>query len=124
VVIAVVRLLDVLDNQLGDGLEAVLTAHHARRLRRLGWGDVLPATDDEGFTPRRDRRTGNRAAVLIDGERALASMAAAIQAVRRHVHIAGWHSSPEFRLTREPGAPTLRDLLATEKVGVRIALRE
>jgi phosphatidylserine/phosphatidylglycerophosphate/cardiolipin synthase-like enzyme len=124
VVIAVVRLLDVLDNQLGDGLEAVLTAHHARRLRRLGWGDVLPATDDEGFTPRRDRRTGNRAAVLVDGEKALASMAAAIQAARRHVHIAGWHSSPEFRLTREPGAPTLRDLLATtaERAAVRLLL--
>ena len=31
--------LDVLDARLGDGLEHVLCSHHARRLRRLGWGD-------------------------------------------------------------------------------------
>jgi phosphatidylserine/phosphatidylglycerophosphate/cardiolipin synthase-like enzyme len=119
-----VRLFDVLDNRLGDGLEAVLTAHHARRLRRLGWGEVLPATDDEVLTPRRPRREGNRAEVLIDGEKALAAMAAAIAGARRHVHIAGWHSSPGFRLTREPDAPTLRDLLAAtaERAAVRLLL--
>jgi phosphatidylserine/phosphatidylglycerophosphate/cardiolipin synthase-like enzyme len=119
-----VRLLDVLDNQLGDGLEAALRSHHTHRLRRLGWGEVLPATDDGRYVPNRPLRKGNRATVLIDGEKALASMASAIQSTRRQVHIAGWHSSPEFRLTREPDAPTLRELLATtaERVPVRLLL--
>ncbi|MCA1835705.1 MAG: phospholipase D-like domain-containing protein, partial [Actinobacteria bacterium] len=40
------------------------------------------------------------------------------------VHIANWHASPGFRLTREPGAPTLRELLAAtaRRVPVRLLL--
>ena len=118
------RLLDVLDNRLGDRVEAALRTHHTRRLRRLGWGEVLPATDDGRFAPNRPQRLGNRAEVLIDGEKALASMVAAITGARRQVHIAGWHSTPNFRPTREPGAPTLRALLAAtaERVPVRLLL--
>jgi phosphatidylserine/phosphatidylglycerophosphate/cardiolipin synthase-like enzyme len=40
------------------------------------------------------------------------------------VHIASWHASPDFRLIREPAAPTLRDLLAevARRVPVRVLL--
>jgi phosphatidylserine/phosphatidylglycerophosphate/cardiolipin synthase-like enzyme len=118
------RILDVLDEQLGDRLEHLLCAHHTRRLRRLGWGDVLESTDEGRFSPRRPIREGNLVKVLIDGKEALPAMAAAIEGARSHVHIAGWHSSPEFRLTREPDSPTLRDLLAktAERVPVRLLL--
>ncbi|HEU5353892.1 MAG TPA: phospholipase D family protein [Actinocrinis sp.] len=48
----------------------------------------------------------------IDGDDALAAIAEAIAEAKSFVHIAGWFASPDFRLTREPGAPKLRDLLA------------
>ena len=117
--------LDFLDGRLGDGLESVLRAHHRRRLRRLGWGDVLPAgLDDNLFAAERPVRQGNSIEVLIDGEAALPAMATAIAGARSHVHIAGWHASPDFRLIREPAAPTLRDLLAevARRVPVRVLL--
>jgi phosphatidylserine/phosphatidylglycerophosphate/cardiolipin synthase-like enzyme len=118
------RILDVLDERLGDRLENVLCRHHTRRLRRLGWGDALESAGEGRFSPRRPVREGNRVEVLIDGNEALPAMAAAIEGAKSHVHIAGWHSSPEFRLTREPGAPTLRELLAetARRVPVRLLL--
>ncbi|QFZ17054.1 phospholipase D-like domain-containing protein [Saccharothrix syringae] len=116
-------LLDVLDARLGDGLESLLCAHHARRLRRLGWGGVF-AGDGGWWSPRRPVREGNRVEVLVDGHEVLPAIAEAISSARRSVHLAGWCASPDFRLTREPGAPTLRELLASaaERVPVRVLL--
>ena len=115
-------LLDALDERLGDGLEHLLCTHHARRLRKLGWS--LGADDTGWFSPRVPVRHGNRMRVLVDGSEALAVIAEAIEHARSHVHIASWHASPDFRLTREPGAPALRELLATvaDRVPVRLLL--
>ncbi|WP_245805073.1 phospholipase D-like domain-containing protein [Amycolatopsis australiensis] len=110
--------LDKADERLGDALERLLCGHHRRRLRRLGWGDVLrPGGAGDRLGGRAAVRDGNRVEVLIDGEESLPSIADAIRHARSHVHIANWHASADFRLTREPGAPTLRDLLA--EVGAR-----
>ncbi|HEV2779980.1 MAG TPA: phospholipase D family protein [Actinophytocola sp.] len=116
-------LVDWLDERLGDRLEGLLSEHHARRLRRLGWGSVLDG-DRGGFAARAPVRDGNRIDVLIDGEEALPAMRAAIEGATSSVHIANWHASPDFRLTREPGAPTLRELLtaAARRVPVRVLL--
>jgi phosphatidylserine/phosphatidylglycerophosphate/cardiolipin synthase-like enzyme len=118
------RFVDVVDERLGDGLERVLCSHHRRRLRRLGWDSVLESEDEGGFSPRAVVRDGNRVDVLIDGEEAFPSMRAAIEGARSSVHIANWHGSPGFKLTREPGAPTLRDLLTAtaRRVPVRVLL--
>jgi phosphatidylserine/phosphatidylglycerophosphate/cardiolipin synthase-like enzyme len=118
-------LLDKVDERLGDGLEQVLCAHHERRLRRLGWGDVLEPTGvADRFGGRAEVRHGNKVEVLVDGEEALPAIQDAIRGARSHVHIANWHASPDFRLTREPGSPTLRDLLAAtaQRVDVRLLL--
>jgi phosphatidylserine/phosphatidylglycerophosphate/cardiolipin synthase-like enzyme len=117
-------LLDRIDDRLGDGLERVLCGHHARRLRRLGWGDVLDEPATGWFSPRAPVREGCRVKVLIDGEQALPEMVEAIKGARSYVHLAGWHSSPDFRPTRGPGAQTLRELLAeaAERVPVRVLL--
>ena len=64
---------------------------------------------------------GNSVDVLVDGTSALAEMEAAIRGAQRSVHIAGWHASPEFELTRGPGALPLRDLLA--EVAARLPVR-
>ncbi len=118
-------ILDGLDRVLGDRLERWVSAHHHRRLRRLGWSQVLEPAETSGWasgdTP---PRAGNTARVHIDGASALPAIAAAVQAARRHVHIANWHASPQFRLTREPDAPPLRQLLddVAERVPVRLLM--
>ncbi|GAB2985708.1 phospholipase [Amycolatopsis acidiphila] len=118
--------MDKLDEQVGNGLENVLCARHQRRLHRLGWGEVLePDGAGDRFGGRAEVRRGNRVEVLVDGEEALPAIQAAIRNATSHVHIANWHASPDFRLTREPGAPTLRELLATTAdrgVDVRLLL--
>lgn len=118
--------LEKADWWLGDGLERIVSAHHARRLRRLGWQHIMqPQTAaDATATAGRPVRDGNLVQVLIDGDAALSAMAEAIAGARRYVHIAAWHASPNFRLTREPGAPALRELLGSvaERVPVRILL--
>ncbi len=116
-------ILDKVDERVGDGLEHLLCAHHERRLRRLGWGEVLEPSADR-FAGRAPVRPGNQVEVLVDGEEALPAIEAAIRGARSHVHIANWHASPDFRLTREPDALTLRDLLAAtaQRVDVRLLL--
>jgi len=116
-------ILDPVDRRLGDGVDRLVCMHHHRRLRRLGWAHALNGAHEDGREgyPARD---GNRVRVLVDGEEALAAMVAAIAGARSHVHIAGWFASPDFRPTREPGAPTLRELLAdvAERIPVRVLL--
>lgn len=114
-----------LDDRIGDGLEAVIRRHHRRRLRRLGWADVLaPRVGDDWWSSRVERRAGNSVQVLIDGAAALPEMERAIRGAQSSVHIANWHASPDFALSRETGAPTLRDLLAetAARIPVRLLL--
>src|SRR4051794_6254580 len=115
-----------LDDRLGDGIEAVLRWRHRRRLRRLGWADALePSNADDISAPHgTPTRDGNAVDVLIDGAEALPSIEEAILAARRSVHIACWHASPDFRMTRGPQARPLRDVLAeaATRVPVRLLL--
>lgn len=117
--------LDWLDSRLGAGLEAAVTAEHRWRLRRHGHGDLLrpPAVGaPPGWVDGVPVRSGNRVEVLVDGDEALGRMQDAIEGARSHVHIAGWHSSPDFLL--RPGGPQLRDLLAqkAERIPVRLLM--
>jgi phosphatidylserine/phosphatidylglycerophosphate/cardiolipin synthase-like enzyme len=108
------------DSALGSGLERLVTAHHRRRLRRIGWLHALDAPPGgwaEGDAP---PRPGNELAVVVDGREALPQVADEIERARSHVWLAGWHFSPNFRLRGE--GPTLRELLAeaAERVEVRV----
>ncbi len=69
-------------------------------------------------------RDGCELEVLIDGAQALPRIADAIAAARHYVHVAGWHASPEFGLTRDEDALPLRELLAAvaERADVRVLL--
>jgi phosphatidylserine/phosphatidylglycerophosphate/cardiolipin synthase-like enzyme len=62
--------------------------------------------------------------VLIDGERACGAIARALAGAQSHVHIAGWHLSPGFELTRDGDVSPLREILAAlaEHVEVRVLL--
>jgi len=115
--------LDDVDRRLGDRVDRFVCAHHVRRLRRLGWSAALSAGPGEG-REERPAREGNSVEVLVDGEEALGAMIEAIVGARSYVHIAGWFASPDFRPIREPGAPTLAEILTevAERVPVRILL--
>ncbi len=109
------------DAVVGQQLERQLIAHHDRRLRRLGHERALAAPAGGWATTGPPPRQGNRVAVLVDGAEALAEIAAAIEAARSSVWLAGWFFSPGFRLRAEQ-TETLRQLLAktAERVEVRL----
>jgi phosphatidylserine/phosphatidylglycerophosphate/cardiolipin synthase-like enzyme len=112
-----------LDMRLGDSIERLTRAHHRRRLTRLGWGGALDPPDDGLWCAGDPRpRTGNSIEVLVDGAQALPRIAAELGRAGSHVHIAGWHVEPGFRLGHEPDAPTVRGLLAdlAERLPVRV----
>jgi phosphatidylserine/phosphatidylglycerophosphate/cardiolipin synthase-like enzyme len=119
-------LIDRLDNGIGQGLEAAIGAHHRRRLRRAGRLGQLHPPHDGTLWARGDPppRPGGELEILVDGASALPRIAEAIAAARSHVHIAGWHITPGFGLTRDEHARSLRDLLGerAEAVDVRVLL--
>ena len=67
-------------------------------------------------------RSGNAVEVLIDGVQALPAIADELSRARSHVHLTGWHFSPDFALAREGELVILRNLLAelAERVDVRV----
>jgi phosphatidylserine/phosphatidylglycerophosphate/cardiolipin synthase-like enzyme len=119
-------MLERVDDGVGHLLEQTIRAHHRRRLTRLGHRSVLAAESGSGFwVPQAPApRPGNDVAVLIDGQTALDAMADAMTRARSHIHVAGWHLSPDFRLRRGGGGPTLTRLLAelAERMPVRVLL--
>jgi phosphatidylserine/phosphatidylglycerophosphate/cardiolipin synthase-like enzyme len=115
-----------IDARLGAGIERAVEAHHRRRLGRIGQGSRLDPPPSASLWAAGDPpvRAGCDLEVLIDGAEALPRIAAAIAGARRSVHIAGWHITPGFGLTRDGSAQALRDLLAqtAERVPVRVLL--
>jgi phosphatidylserine/phosphatidylglycerophosphate/cardiolipin synthase-like enzyme len=113
--------LNRLDDLVGDALERAIRAHHARRLRRHGSARAVdPVADGWASTAAFAPRSGCVVEPFVDGCEALPRIADAVRSARSHVHLAGWHFDPSFRL--EEGGPTLRELLAeaAERVEVRV----
>jgi phosphatidylserine/phosphatidylglycerophosphate/cardiolipin synthase-like enzyme len=117
------------DALLGRAVERMVTAHHRRRLRRIGWLDVLdvPVDPDGSWFASSDApppRDGCGMDVLVDGAQVLPRIVAAIEAARSHVHVASWLLSPSMLLPDRSGAAgTLRALLArraAEGIDVRV----
>jgi phosphatidylserine/phosphatidylglycerophosphate/cardiolipin synthase-like enzyme len=109
---------------VGSAVDRVVVDHHARRLRKVGWGHALDAPAGgwaEGGTP---PRAGNSVEVLIDGAEFLPLAAEELARAESHVHIAGWYFSPELALTRTEDPVTLRNLLAelAERIPVRVLI--
>jgi phosphatidylserine/phosphatidylglycerophosphate/cardiolipin synthase-like enzyme len=121
-----VSALDHIDRQLGQATEWAVAAHHRRRLARLGHsGSYNPPGDGTLWCAGEPApRDGCSLEVLIDGAQALPRIAAAIEGATSSVHIAGWHMTPDFGLTRDATARPLRDLLGAvaERADVRVLL--
>lgn len=114
------------DRWAGQGIETASRRHHRRRLQRIGQiGRLDPPRGGElwvsGEPP---PRQGCELEVLIDGAETLPRIADALAGARSHIHIAGWHLTPDFGLTRDHQTRRLRDLLGelAEQVNVRVLL--
>jgi phosphatidylserine/phosphatidylglycerophosphate/cardiolipin synthase-like enzyme len=107
---------------VGEAVSKQITAHHARRLRALGWEGALKPEGDGWAECAPPPRSGNAIEILVDGADALPAIADALQAARSHVHVTGWYFSPDFALVREGAPLVLRNLLAelAERVDVRV----
>jgi phosphatidylserine/phosphatidylglycerophosphate/cardiolipin synthase-like enzyme len=113
--------LNRLDDLVGETIERIVRSHHVRRLRRRGSGEAIdPASGGWASTASFAPRRGCRVEPFLDGSEALPRIADAIRGARSHVHLAGWHFDPSFRL--EEGGPALRELLAEAagRVDVRV----
>jgi phosphatidylserine/phosphatidylglycerophosphate/cardiolipin synthase-like enzyme len=120
------RALERIDGLTGQAVERAIGAHHRLRLKRAGRLDQLAPPADDSLWAAADPppREGNALEVLIDGEQALPRIAEALAGARSHVHIAGWHITPEFGLARDAHAARLRDVLGdlAERIDVRVLL--
>jgi len=122
----VAELIERVDWWAGQGIDAAIGAHHRRRLRRAGRSAQADPPHDGRLWAAGDPppRAGCALDVLIDGAQALPCIEEALGGARSHVHIAGWHVTPEFGLSRDPHAARLRDVLGelAERVEVRVLL--
>jgi len=113
--------LNRVDDLVGESIERLIRAHHRRRLSRRGGRTAIdPQPGGWAATASFAPRAGCRVEPLVDGEDALPRIVEAIRGARSHVHLAGWHFAPSFRM--EPDGPTLRELLAEAagRVDVRV----
>ncbi len=117
-------LIDAADRRAGDAVEALIRAHHRRRLRRAGWPPAGEGANGVWAADGPAPRAGNRLEVHIDGAEALPLIAAAIEGAQSSVHVAGWHIAPGFALRHDPGDQSVRELLAAaaQRVPVRVLM--
>jgi phosphatidylserine/phosphatidylglycerophosphate/cardiolipin synthase-like enzyme len=112
------------DALLGAAIEAAVTRHHRRRLRRLGHPEALEPQPraDLWATGDPPPRPGCRLEVLVDGATALPAIAQELRAARSHVHLTGWHLASHFELVRGEHPIAIGPLLAelAERVDVRV----
>ena len=113
---------EYVDRTLGDRIERLVRAHHARRLAGAGWERALAPGDGLWAAGDPPPRAGNTIDVLVDGVEALPALADALAGAKSHVHLAGWHFSPGFALKRGSNPVVLGDLLAelAERIDVRV----
>jgi phosphatidylserine/phosphatidylglycerophosphate/cardiolipin synthase-like enzyme len=118
---------ELIDAWTGNVIDGAIGLHHRLRLRRAGRIAQLDPPEDGSLWAAGDPppRAGNALEVLIDGAQALPRIAEALAGARSHVHIGGWHVTPEFGLTRDDrSAARLRDVLAelAQRLPVRVLL--
>jgi phosphatidylserine/phosphatidylglycerophosphate/cardiolipin synthase-like enzyme len=120
------RFVERVDGWAGQGIETMVGRRHRRRLERVGRLDQLEPPPGRSLWAAADPppRAGGALEALVDGGEALPRIAEALAGARSHVHIAGWHVTPDFGLTRDDRAARLRDLLGelSERVEVRVML--
>jgi len=109
---------------LGSAIDRAVGAHHARRLRKVGWQHALAADGSDWARGELPVRSGNAVEVLIDGASFLPMVADELARAQSHVHLTGCFFSPELELTRGDDPAIVRNLLAelAERIDVRVLI--
>src|SRR5256714_6543683 len=112
-----------LNDSRGDARGGAIGAHPLRRLRNIGWEHALDARGPGLASGDPPPRKGNVIEVLVDGAEALPRLADELRHAESHVHLAGWHVTPTFRLGPSPD-DELQAILAelAERIPVRVLL--
>src|ERR1700681_4491172 len=115
---------DAADEALGQLVERLTTSHHRRRLARVSWTTAPAPPAGGGAESAPPARPGIALPVVTDGADALQAMAMAIAEARSHVHVTGWHITPNFALTRGEQPIVLKELLAdaAARIPVRVLI--
>ncbi len=109
---------------LGSAIDRTVEAHHARRLRKIGWRHALEVDVLDWAHDGTPARSGNKVEVLIDGASFLPMLADELARAESHVHLTGCFFSPELELTRGDNPVIVRNLLAelAERIDVRVLI--
>ncbi len=116
------RLWDGVAHGIAGRVDELVISHHHRRLRRAGWEGALDASGFAFSAQAAAPAGGNAVELLVDGAQMLPIVARELAAATSHVHLAGWHFTPDLDLTREETPVFLNSLLAelAERVDVRV----
>jgi phosphatidylserine/phosphatidylglycerophosphate/cardiolipin synthase-like enzyme len=116
------RALFPIEAWVGEQVTQQICRHHQRRLTRIGQRDSLEPPAGGWAASAAPLRPGNAIEILIDGAQALPAIAKALRSAKSHVHLTGWHFSPDFALERDGEPLVLRNLLGelADRVDVRI----
>jgi phosphatidylserine/phosphatidylglycerophosphate/cardiolipin synthase-like enzyme len=116
------RVLFPVECWVGEQISQQICSHHRRRLTRIGWQGALDPPAGGWSAGEPSMRSGNAIEILIDGAQALPAIADELSRARSHVHLTGWHFSPDFALTRDHEPLIVRNLLAelAERLDVRV----
>jgi phosphatidylserine/phosphatidylglycerophosphate/cardiolipin synthase-like enzyme len=119
---SVARALFSVECRFGEQVTDQIRRHHRRRLKRIGQGGAFEPPAGGWATTDTPPRPGNAIEVLVDGEQALPAIAEALRSATSHVHLTGWHFSPDFALERDGEPFVLRNALGelAERVDVRV----
>ena len=105
------RALAPVERWFGAQVTEQIRRHHQRRLLRVGWAKALEPPADGWAAGEPPPRPGNAVEILIDGAQALPLIADELRGAHSHVHLSGWHFSPEFALKREDLGGEFREYL-------------
>src|SRR4051794_29498798 len=118
--------LALADRAVGNTIERMTKAHHARRLGRLGHAAQRTPPDDGALWAAGEPppRAGNALDGLIGGVAYFSALEAAIRGANRSIVVAGWCITPNFALVRDEPPVVLRELLreAAQSAEVRVLL--
>ena len=103
-------------------IDAFVSGHHRRRLRKVGWEHALDAEGESWASSAPAPTEGNQLEVFVDGTAYLPVVRDAIAGANGQVHLTGWYFSPEFDLARTEEPCVLRNLLAevADRADVRV----
>jgi phosphatidylserine/phosphatidylglycerophosphate/cardiolipin synthase-like enzyme len=116
------RALFQVEAWFGGQVTQQICRHHRRRLTRIGQLEALEPPVGGWALTDLPPRPGNAIEILIDGAQALPTIADALKSATSHVHLTGWHFSPDFALARDGEPLVLRNLLGelADRVDVRV----